>query len=79
MKIPAEKYLQVEYDDLLKDPINLIKDIYSKFSLPLNELTLNQMMNYVETGKQEAKIKHNYSLQDYGLDKKEVHNKLNFR
>ena len=56
-----------------------MRDIYSKFSLPLNDLPLNQMINFVETGKQEAKMKHNYSLEDYGLDKKEVHNKLNFR
>jgi len=77
--IPAKNYIQVEYDDLLEDPINLMRDIYSKFSLPLNDLTLNQMINFVEIGKQEAKMKHNYSLEDYGLDKKEVHNKLNFR
>jgi hypothetical protein len=77
--IPAKNYLQVEYDDLLEDPINLMRDMYSKFSLPLNDLPLNQMINFVETGKQEAKMKHNYSLEDYGLDKKEVHNKLNFR
>ena len=77
--LPAKNYIQVEYDDLLEDPINLMRDIYSKFSLPLNDLTLNQMINFVEIGKQEAKMKHNYSLEDYGLDKKEVHNKLNFR
>ena len=78
-KIPNEKYLQVYYDDLLEDPINLIKDIYNKFSLPLNNLTLSQMRDYVETGTKEAKMKHKYSLEDYGLDKKEVHNKLHFR
>jgi hypothetical protein len=37
------------------------------------------MRDYIETGTKEAKMKHKYSLEDYGLDKKEVHNKLNFR
>ena len=77
-KIPAESYMQIEYTDLVNDPINLIKDIYSKFSLALNDKTVRAMETYVEEGSKEAKAKHNYSLEDYGLDLQEVHNKLNF-
>ena len=36
------------------------------------------MTNYVEEGSKEAKAKHDYSLEDYGLDLQDVHNKLNF-
>ena len=31
-----------------------------------------------EEGSLEAKAKHQYSLEDYGLDRAEVHNKLNY-
>ena len=36
------------------------------------------MGNYIERGKREAKAKHKYTLEDYGLTREEVHNKLNF-
>ena len=36
------------------------------------------MESYIETGKKEAKAKHKYTLEDYGLTREEVHNKLNF-
>ena len=77
-KIPSESYMQIQYTDLVNDPINLIQDIYTKFALQLNEITLDRMEKYVEEGSKEAKSKHNYSLEDYGLELQEVHNKLNF-
>ena len=55
-----------------------MKDIYTKFSFPLDSLSINKMKDYIEEGTKEAKAKHNYSLEDYGLDIQEVHNKLNF-
>ena len=76
--ISSEHYMQIEYTDLVNDPINLIKDIYTKFQFPLNEITLEKMNNYVEEGSKEAKAKHDYCLEDYGLDLQDVHNKLNF-
>ena len=33
---------------------------------------------YLDKGKDEARIPHKYSLEDYGLSRGEVHNKLNF-
>ena len=77
-KIPSDRYLNIEYEDLVSDPINLVKEIYTKFSLSFDQPFINKMMSYVDEGSKEAKAKHSYSLEDYGLDKEEVHNKLNF-
>ena len=77
-RISPESYLQIEYNDLINDPLNIVKDIYTKFSFPLDSLSINKMKEYIEEGTKEAKAKHNYSLEDYGLDIQEVHNKLNF-
>ena len=78
LKISSDRYIEVSYNDLIEDPINLIRDIYTKFLIDLDEVTLERMQGYVDQGSKEAKIKHSYSLEDYGLDIKEVHNKLNF-
>ena len=42
------------------------------------EKTLTKMTGYIERGSLEDKAKHKYSLEDYGLDEAEVHNKLNY-
>ena len=77
-KFSSDKYMQIKYKDLIDDPINLMKDIYSNFSFDLNDSTLKKMTDYVEVGSLEAKAKHKYSLEDYGLDRTEVHNKLHY-
>ena len=70
--------MQVQYKDLTDDPINLMKDIYANFDFHLDEKTLTEMTGYIEKGSLEDKAKHKYSLEDYGLDEAEVHNKLNY-
>ena len=77
-KFASHKYMQVQYKDLIDDPINLIKDVYKNFSFYLNDSTLKKMTDYVEAGSIEAKAKHKYSLEDYGLERAEVHNKLHY-
>ena len=53
-------------------------DIYKNFSLPLNDLTLNKMESYIEEGSRKERAKHEYRLEDYGLGRSEVHNKLGY-
>ncbi len=76
--LPEDKYMSVEYEDLVEDPMNLIKDIYANFSLEFCEEAQTNMFKYLDKGKDEARIPHKYSLEDYGLSRGEVHNKLNF-
>ena len=78
LKFSSKEYMQVQYKDLLDDPINLMKDIYANFDFHLDEKTLTEMTGYIEKGSLEDKAKHKYSLEDYGLDEAEVHNKLNY-
>ena len=77
-RLPEGSYLQVRYSDLLDDPINLVKEIYRSFSFDINDLTLTEMKNHVEEGSREARTPHKYSLEDYGLARAEVHNKLSY-
>ena len=77
-KLSSDQYIQVKYSDLLDDPINLMVDIYKNFSLPLNDITLNKMESYIEEGSRKERAKHEYCLEDYGLGRSEVHNKLGY-
>ena len=76
---PADKELsECSRPSDLDDPINLIKDIYKNFSISLDDRTLSLMNAYIEEGSSDAKAEHKYSLEDYGLERAEVHNKLNY-
>ena len=51
---------------------------YANFDFQLDQKTLTEMAGYIERSFLEDKAKHKYSLEDYGLDEAEVHNKLNY-
>ena len=44
----------------------------------MDDRTLSLMNAYIEEGSSDAKAEHKYSLEDYGLERAEVHNKLNY-
>ena len=55
-----------------------MKDIYKNFSISLDDRTLSLMNAYIGEDSNDAKAEHKYSLEDYGLERREVHNKLNY-
>ena len=69
-------YFQIKYTDFIENPIDQVKDIYRNFNISLDDETEMKMKNYLDEGLKENKRKHIYTLEDYGLVPKEVHNTL---
>ncbi|OGS41335.1 MAG: hypothetical protein A3K77_04495 [Euryarchaeota archaeon RBG_13_31_8] len=61
--IPKDKLIEIRYEDLVKDPVANVKQIYSKLRLPGFENALPEMSKYLE------KQKH-YKTNVYDIDKK---------
>ena len=61
--IPKDNLIEIKYEDLVKDPIKLIKQIYSKLQILGFENALPKMLEYLE------KQKH-YKTNVYNIDKK---------
>jgi hypothetical protein len=61
--IPNDKLIEIRYEDLVKDPIKSVRQIYSKLQLPGFENALPEMMRYLEKQK-------NYKTNVYTIDKK---------
>jgi hypothetical protein len=76
-EIPAANLITLQYDDLVNDPFAAIKNIYSQLHFDLEE-------NFAEKLKTEAaktmtyKSKHEYSLEQYGIQKEDIHKALPF-
>ena len=69
-----EKYSN--YEDLIKNPLLVIQEIYTKFNFSLEKENKELMKSYIERSVITRKEKHIYTLEEYGLTKKEVHNRL---
>ena len=69
---PAQFY-DVDYRDLIADPIGTVADIYRHFGMTLTEEARQAMADIHEESKTGARApKHTYSLADYGLTAEEV-------
>jgi len=69
---PAQFY-DVDYVDLIRDPIRTVEDIYSHFGIEMTEGALGAIQNIDDESKKGPRApKHTYSLADYGLTEDQV-------
>jgi hypothetical protein len=61
--IPAKNYVEISYEDLVKDPIKQVRKIYSKLKLPGLNKALKGMNKYLESKK-------DYKVNVYKIDEK---------
>lgn len=62
----------VQYADMLKDPINEIRKLYAHFDEPLSSEAEQSMVRYLADNPQGKHGKHKYSLEEYGLTREGV-------
>ena len=64
--------IDVSYSGLISNPLLSIKDIYEKFGLDIDIETENSMKQYLINQTKIKKQKHNYSLEEFGLNEKNI-------
>ena len=62
----------VDYKDLIKDPLTMIKKIYARFRIEMTDQALKQLQDYIDSHPQNKFGKHEYSLEKYGLTLEDV-------
>ena len=75
----GKRVMDVEYDDLIRDPIGVVREIYRKAGLVLTEEAEEKMKGYLEKNKREREggkgSTHSpYSLEEFGIDSAYVKN-----
>ena len=68
--------MDIYYDDFIKSPLQTIEAIYANFNFSFDEKIKGLVEFNIEKSVKRHKEKHIYTLEEYGLDKKEVHNRL---
>lgn len=69
----ADSILDVQYVDVMKNPIGECRRIYEHFGEPFTEAAENAMNAYMEANPKGKHGKHEYSLERYGLTREGVH------
>jgi len=74
-KLPPEQLVTLKYNDLVKSPVETVLKIYKQFNLPVSDEFLTRLK--AETSKsRKYKSKHEYSLEQFGLSKAYVLEKV---
>ena len=65
-QLPESNMVDITFLDFTSDPIGSIEAIFRKFNLDLNQETREKMLSFAEQ-KSQLSLKHNYSLDEFGL------------
>ena len=66
--LPADRFTDVLYDDLMSDPMYSIGNIYKSLGMDLTPAIEQKMAVFMERNKTNKHGKHEYTAEEYGLD-----------
>ncbi len=71
-KRSTSQFFDVDYDDLVLDPMGMIQRIYSHFGMELTISAEAKMKTWLEKDRQREKVGHRYTLDQYGLTLEDI-------
>jgi len=68
------RWVDVDYTDLIRDPMAVIRDIYRRFDWPLEGVAFDAMQAWLsqQSERRRRETRHTYHLEDYGLTAHQV-------
>jgi hypothetical protein len=70
--VPADQFIDVEYSDLVGDPIGAVRAVYEKFGLDFHPAYEAAMKRWLVQDAPQKHGKHHYSLEDFGLSEADI-------
>jgi hypothetical protein len=67
-RVPAERFVDVRYPDLVGDPLGTVRRIYAHFDLPFTGEVEARMREFLAANPKDKLGRHQYSLAQFGLD-----------
>ena len=66
--VPAERFFDVRYADLVRDPLGTVRRIYRHFDLVLTPAAEERMRRFLAQHPKDKHGRHSYTLAEFGLD-----------
>jgi hypothetical protein len=76
--LPDDRFLDVRYDDLMRDPIGTVAALYERLGLALGEPARAAMIEHLARRPRHAHGPHRYDLATFGLDDAELRETFRF-
>ena len=73
-KLPAKNFIDIQYNDLVNDPINVVEKIYDRFNIKHSDHFHYRMEQYLKKNPQHKFGKHHYSLEEHNLTDENIIN-----
>jgi len=69
LRARERQFFDVYYEDVLKDPVDVVERIYAHFEIPFSQDVRQRMQAFVSRNPRGRFGTHRYSLEDFGLDR----------
>jgi hypothetical protein len=71
-RLPADRFLDVSYRDVARDPIGVVRGIYARIGRALSPAAEGAMRAWVEKNPREHRPPHEYSAEKFGLTREAI-------
>ena len=68
---PAERFLDLYYDDLVADPVGTVRKVYAHFDLPFPQDMERRIGDFYRQNPKDRFGTHRYSLEQFGMNREE--------
>ena len=76
--IKASSIQDTYFDQLLKNPISCLKEIYNYFDIPFSQEIKTNALKYLKANPRYSKGKYSCSFEDFGLSKEHIYQQFKF-
>jgi len=66
--VAADRFVDVHYHDLIRDPLAVVRRIYAHFEIPLRDTAETRMRGFLEANPKDKHGSHRYTLDSFGLE-----------
>lgn len=70
--LPPERFVDIRFADLMRDPVKAIRAVYTQLGLPLPDAAAEAIRSYVEQKPRGKHGQHRYTLAEFGLDEAQI-------
>jgi hypothetical protein len=69
--VPRDRFFDLRYDDLVRDPIDAVRRIYDHFGMTFSPVAEGRMRRFLARHPKDKHGRHRYTLAEFGLDREE--------
>lgn len=75
-RLPFSRMIEIQYRDLIRDPEGTVHSVYERFGLEMSDQVKEILRKEINKTHSGYKSVHKYTLEEFGLTRREVYDSL---